>query len=100
MDASTIKTLANQYPDAKFYVPLGNKAWFNGTVKQDNVIEMDWWDYATLSLDASRSLKITCTPCQHFSGRGLLDRNKTLWASWCVEGIQDGNRRGNVYFGG
>ncbi|KAI7877456.1 Metallo-hydrolase/oxidoreductase [Lichtheimia hyalospora FSU 10163] len=100
LDGPTIKTLANQYPDATFYVPLGNKAWFNGTVKQEQVIEMDWWDHATLSLDASRALKITCTPCQHFSGRGLLDRNKTLWASWCVEGIQDGKRRGNVYFGG
>jgi L-ascorbate metabolism protein UlaG (beta-lactamase superfamily) len=23
-----------------------------------------------------------CTPAQHFSNRGLLDFNKSLWASW------------------
>ena len=31
------------------------------------------------------NLDVVCTPCQHFSGRGLLDRNKTLWASWVVD---------------
>ena len=30
-------------------------------------------------------LIITCTPAQHFSGRGLFDRNATLWASWAIE---------------
>jgi N-acyl-phosphatidylethanolamine-hydrolysing phospholipase D len=27
---------------------------------------------------------IHCTPCQHFTGRGLHDRFKTLWSSWAV----------------
>ncbi len=26
----------------------------------------------------------TATPAQHFSGRGLGDRNQTLWASWVM----------------
>ena len=30
---------------------------------------------------------LTCTPAQHFTGRGLLDRFKSLWASWAVEQI-------------
>ena len=25
-------------------------------------------------------------PAQHFSGRGLTDRNRRLWAGWVVEG--------------
>lgn len=33
------------------------------------------------------SFKVTCTPCQHFSGRGLGDRAKTLWASWAIEEV-------------
>ena len=28
---------------------------------------------------------IAATPAQHFSGRGITDRNKTLWASWVIE---------------
>ncbi|KAI8883930.1 Metallo-hydrolase/oxidoreductase, partial [Backusella circina FSU 941] len=45
--------------------------------------------------------KVTCTPCQHFTGRGIFERNKTLWASWCVEGWIDGEiSKGKVFFGG
>jgi N-acyl-phosphatidylethanolamine-hydrolysing phospholipase D len=28
---------------------------------------------------------VTCTPAQHFTGRSINDRFKTLWASWVVE---------------
>ena len=28
---------------------------------------------------------IAATPAQHFSGRGINDRNKTLWASWVIQ---------------
>ncbi|MBW2177846.1 MAG: hydrolase, partial [Deltaproteobacteria bacterium] len=31
-----------------------------------------------------QELTIVATPAQHFSGRGLTDRNKTLWSSWVV----------------
>ena len=27
---------------------------------------------------------VIATPAQHFSGRGLTDRNETLWASWVI----------------
>src|SRR4051794_32689620 len=30
-------------------------------------------------------LRLTATPAQHFSGRGLGDRNRTLWASWVIQ---------------
>ena len=29
-------------------------------------------------------LKLTATPAQHFSGRGLFNRNQTLWATWSI----------------
>ena len=35
---------------------------------------MSWWQQINLA-DTS----ITCLPFVHFSGRGLFDRNKTLW---------------------
>jgi L-ascorbate metabolism protein UlaG (beta-lactamase superfamily) len=46
------------------------------------VIELDWWEKHTLPGGA---LSLTATPAQHFSGRGLTDRNRTLWSSWVLE---------------
>ena len=31
-------------------------------------------------------VRVHCVPAQHFSGRGLTDRNRRLWAGWVVEG--------------
>ena len=43
--------------------------------------ELDWWEEYTAPRG---SLTLTATPAQHFSGRGIRDRNATLWASWVV----------------
>ena len=51
-------------------------------IPRAKVRELDWWE--TLSI--GKSMKIISTPAQHFSGRGLTDRNRTLWTSWVVEG--------------
>lgn len=55
-----------------------------------NVQEMDWWEKTTM-----KDLQITFTPTQHFSGRGLFDRDKTLWGSYLISGKKE-----KVYFGG
>ncbi|WP_350432139.1 MBL fold metallo-hydrolase [Shewanella sp. H8] len=47
------------------------------------VTELEWWQSVELN-----GLSITATPAQHFSGRGLFDRNQTLWASWVIQGIK------------
>ncbi len=60
-------------------------------VYPDKIIELDWWEEFQLKDD----LKIVATPSQHFSGRGLFDRNKNLWASWVT---QTNNNR--VFFSG
>jgi len=71
-------------------VPLGLKAWFARRGVQ-RVTELDWWQSAEL---AGR-VQLTFTPAQHFSARGLFDRNRSLWGGWVVQGAQ---RR--VYFAG
>lgn len=43
------------------------------------VCELDWWQSCTIN-----NIKISATPSQHFSGRNLFDRNKTLWASFVI----------------
>jgi len=44
----------------------------------EKVVELDWWG-STGVLD---DIEVTCTPAQHFSARGLRDRNKTLWGGF------------------
>lgn len=65
----------------QFVVPLGVGARMaKWGVSPDKITELDWW--AEYRFD--QNLTITATPAQHFSGRGLTDRNRTLWASWVI----------------
>lgn len=49
-------------------------------VAPELITELDWWERASVG-----GVTLTATPSQHFSGRGLSDRNRTLWASWVFE---------------
>lgn len=65
-----------------FVVPKGVdgylKKWDVAPVK---ITTLDWSE--TFRMGKHR---ITALPGQHFSGRGLWGRNKTLWASWAIVG--------------
>jgi L-ascorbate metabolism protein UlaG (beta-lactamase superfamily) len=45
------------------------------------ITELDWWERHEVS---AGELALTAVPAQHFSGRGLGDRNATLWSSWAI----------------
>jgi L-ascorbate metabolism protein UlaG (beta-lactamase superfamily) len=65
----------------KFIVPLKvGERLIRWGVPKDKIMELDWWE----AYDFDGHLKITATPAQHFSGRSVGDRNKTLWASWVI----------------
>ena len=65
----------------RFIVPLAVGArLIKWGVPADKIVELEWWQ--EYRFDAN--LTIAATPAQHFSGRGLTDRNRTLWASWVV----------------
>jgi L-ascorbate metabolism protein UlaG (beta-lactamase superfamily) len=65
----------------KFIVPLAvGTRLVDWGVSPNQIVELDWWE--AYSLD--EELRFICTPAQHFSGRGVTDRNKTLWASWVI----------------
>ncbi len=67
--------------DIKFIMPLGVGSYLkHWGVNTANIIELDW--HSSYSLD---DVLITSTPARHFSGRGLLDRNKSQWASFVIE---------------
>ena len=63
-----------------FLAPLGVGdrlvAW---GVPAQKVRQFDWWQETQID-----GLRLVATPTQHFSGRGLFDRDRTLWASWVL----------------
>lgn len=72
------------------------------------VIELDWWashqgTFATggpgqgSGPRSTVQATIVATPTQHFSGRGLFDRNRSLWNSFAVISQASGRR---FWFGG
>jgi L-ascorbate metabolism protein UlaG (beta-lactamase superfamily) len=50
-------------------------------VKSAKIMELDWWEEHVM---LGGTLSFTAAPAQHFSGRGLTDRNATLWSSWVI----------------
>lgn len=60
-------------------------------VPSERIIELDWWESTTLA----NGLVLTAAPSHHFSGRGLHDRNTTLWSSFVIRG-----ERSSVFFSG
>lgn len=52
-------------------------------IAADRITELDWWESAVV-----RGVTVTAAPAQHFSGRGLKDRNASLWSSFHFQGPQ------------
>lgn len=89
LDKGTVQRLADKVD--YFVAPLGVGAHLQEWgVDKDAIVEMDWWDELEVG-----ELTFVATPAQHFSGRSLTDRNKTLWASWVIQG-----GGANVFFSG
>jgi L-ascorbate metabolism protein UlaG (beta-lactamase superfamily) len=75
-----------------FIVPLAVGALLEGWgVPRDRIVELDWWQEHRVD----PNLMVAATPALHFSGRGILDRNKTLWASWVIQ-----TPHHNIFFSG
>ena len=82
LDRDVVKALAKAQPKLRFIVPLGVGAHLEKWgVAANRITDLDWWESTTLG-----ALTLTATPARHFSGRGLSDKNHTLWASWSVKG--------------
>ncbi|WP_434629191.1 MBL fold metallo-hydrolase [Chromobacterium sp. CV08] len=91
LDYPTIRELAKT--EVPFVTPLGVGAHLEAFgVAPQRITELDWWEsYRHPSAD----LTVTATPSQHFSGRGLKDRNATLWSSLAIR-----TPRHSVFFSG
>lgn len=75
----------------QFIVPLGLgrhlEAW---GINAGQIQEMDWWERTTID-----DIKIDFTPSRHFTGRGLMDRSKSLWGGYVLK-----SKNQNIYISG
>ncbi|NAS32543.1 MBL fold metallo-hydrolase [Flavobacteriaceae bacterium R38] len=89
LDYASIKKLKHKVNI--FFTPLGVgnhlKKW---GVPKEKIVEIDWWQETKFD-----DLTFISTPSQHFSGRGLSDRDKTLWCSWIIQSDIE-----NIFFSG
>jgi N-acyl-phosphatidylethanolamine-hydrolysing phospholipase D len=100
LDIDTVKSLYAARKGLHFFCGLNNKSWFVASgIADKDVTELDWWDDVELEVDGIGKVKLTCTPAQHASARGISDRDKTLWCSWVVEEIATEALR-KLYFAG
>ena len=79
LDYESIKKLHPKV--GHFFAPLGlGVHLLEWGVPEGKITELDWWGQTTFE-----DLTLISTPSQHFSGRGLTDRDKTLWCSWVIQ---------------
>jgi L-ascorbate metabolism protein UlaG (beta-lactamase superfamily) len=79
LDIWSLKKLYKLNPEIAFLVPAGDRIkLIKAGIK--NVYEMQWWDAFHFS-----NTTFHFTPVQHWSKRGLFDRNKSLWGGWFIK---------------
>jgi L-ascorbate metabolism protein UlaG (beta-lactamase superfamily) len=91
LDYPTVRELART--GVPFVTSLGVGAHLEAFgVRPELITELDWWESHRLP---NADLTVTAAPSQHFSGRGLKDRNATLWSSFAIHAP-----RHRVFFSG
>jgi L-ascorbate metabolism protein UlaG (beta-lactamase superfamily) len=89
LDLPTIRTISGSH-HPKFITPLGVSAYLTGQ-QIAGVSELDWWQ----NEEVKNGIIIQAVPAQHFSGRGLFDRDATLWCGFTIK-----TSKGLIYFAG
>ncbi|SHI74973.1 MBL fold metallo-hydrolase [Desulfosporosinus lacus] len=65
-----------------FFVPIGvSTHLIRWGVPKERITELNWWDEME-----HHGLTVALTPSRHFSGRGIFNRDTTLWGGWVILG--------------
>jgi L-ascorbate metabolism protein UlaG (beta-lactamase superfamily) len=80
LDVPTLSRLAAAHKP-RVVTPLGNDTIMHAHDPAIRAEAYDWWQ----RVDLGRDMKATAVPARHWSARGLLDRNKALWAGFVLE---------------
>lgn len=89
LDKETVLKLYKQF-DPVFITPLGVDKFFN-VLGIKSAEALDWGQKRQLNAD----VEVIAVPAQHFSGRGMFDRDATLWNGYILK-----RKKGNIYFAG
>jgi L-ascorbate metabolism protein UlaG (beta-lactamase superfamily) len=89
LDVATLTRLRQRFAPTVF--AAAGDARVVGPIGFKDVRELDWWD----EIQFNDTLNVTFVPAQHFSARGLFDRQKSLWGGYMIE-----SRGRRVYFAG
>jgi L-ascorbate metabolism protein UlaG (beta-lactamase superfamily) len=91
LDYPTIRALAKTRVPFVTSLGVGAHLEYWG-VSAEHISELDWWETHRVP---NTDVSLTAAPSQHFSGRGLKDRNSTLWSSFAMR-----SPRHTVFFSG
>ena len=96
LDQESIERLETRFKPL-WYVPLKNGPLLTEVgVSLERIFELDWWSTIKVKLGhKSVEFSFTATPAQHWSARGIFDRNEMLWSSWAFGTVNE-----RVFFGG
>jgi L-ascorbate metabolism protein UlaG (beta-lactamase superfamily) len=89
MDVPTLRRLSREHKP-RIFAGLGNGA-FLKSQQIERVTELDWYDAAAVA----DGVRVNAVPAQHFSSRGLTDRDANLWCGYAIE-----TTSGPIYFAG
>ena len=90
MDLPTLRRVRDERGAPRVFAGIGNQPFLTGQ-GIPNVEQLDWWE----SREIGPGVRVTAVPVQHFSNRGVADRNRTLWTGYVISGPS-----GNVFFAG
>lgn len=89
LDINTMRTLFGAH-HPQIFTPLGVKEYLDDE-SVAGATDLDWWEEKKIN----DTVSIQSVPAQHFSGRGALDRDATLWCGYVIK-----TSKGNIYFAG
>ena len=89
LDVNSLRKIQKKFPNVKILVPQGDLKLLKN-YNLNNGFEFLWWEEIIFD-----NTKFIFTPAQHWSARGLRDRNKSLWGSWFIN-----NEDKNIFHAG
>jgi L-ascorbate metabolism protein UlaG (beta-lactamase superfamily) len=89
LDINSLRKIQKKFPNVKILVPKGDLKLLRN-YNLNNGFEFLWWEEI-----AFNNTKFIFTPAQHWSARGIRDRNKSLWGGWFIK-----NEDKNIFHAG
>jgi len=89
LDVNSLRKIQKKFPNVKILVPKGDLKLLRN-YNLNNGFEFLWWEEI-----AFNNTKFIFTPAQHWSARGIGDRNKSLWGGWFIK-----NEDKNIFHAG